>query len=103
MPTRGVRIEVKAELLWTRKVTTAPTSMAKYPVNHEKGPGKSALITFRTMPAIGPLRSELRAFTMKSSERTMARRAKITRIAPAGASPMYPGKPVPRNKYEPTW
>lgn len=48
-PTRGVIAEVNTELLWTRKVTPAPTSMAVYPASHPKGYGRSAKRTEKTV------------------------------------------------------
>ena len=36
VPARGVRVAVKTELDWTSTVTTAPTSMYRYPVNQPR-------------------------------------------------------------------
>ena len=51
MPIRGVSVDVKMEDDCTRKVITAPTRMARYPVSHG-AQGMSALIVLLTMVAM---------------------------------------------------
>ena len=86
IPTRGVKVDVKMELLCTKNVTPAPIKMAKYPVKNLAYPGKSALTTFLIMLAMDPCNREWRSFTMRRRHTHNVTRAANKTISPTSVS-----------------
>ena len=75
-PTSGVRVEVKTELDWRRKVTAAPAPITSQPVSQGQQ-GRSEARAARARSAAGPRSSEPRTRTRRT--RQLVRRSSEVR------------------------
>lgn len=107
MPTIGVNVDVKMELLWTRIVKPAPTRRDRYPAKVDTQHLSSActpmLTIFLMMMAIFPCSKEWRSLTITTKQMQRMTKAMISRITPATESDRFvlenSAEPAKENSY----